>query len=50
MATVNYSKDAEVVKEEEFYLTEEEKQEGKKESFLGSKELRAWAKMPQPQL
>lgn len=36
MATVNYSKDAEVVKEEEFYLTEEEKQEGKKESFLGS--------------
>lgn len=36
MATVNYSKDAEVVKEEEFYLTEEEKQESKKESFLGS--------------
>ena len=34
MATVNYSKDAEV--EKEFYLTEEEKEEGKKESFLGS--------------
>lgn len=36
MATVNYSKDTEVVKEEEFYLTEEEKAEGKKESFIGS--------------
>ncbi len=36
MATVNYSKDAEVENEEEFYLTEEEKQEKKKDSFLGS--------------
>ena len=34
MATVNYSKDAAV--EKELYLTEEEKEEGKKESFLGS--------------
>ena len=36
MATVNYSKDAEVVKEDEIYLTEEEKAERKKESFVGS--------------
>lgn len=38
MATVNYSKDAEVYKEDELYLTEEEKEEAgkKKESFLGS--------------
>jgi signal peptidase I len=34
MATVKYSKDAAV--EKELYLTEEEKEEGKKESFLGS--------------
>lgn len=36
MAFVNYSKDAEVEREEELYMTEEEKQDGKKESFLGS--------------
>ena len=36
MATVNYSKDAEVVKEDEIYLTEEEKTDRKKESFVGS--------------
>lgn len=34
MATVNYSKDAEI--ENELYLTEEEKAAGNKESFLGS--------------
>ena len=34
MATVNYSKDATV--EKELYLTEDEKEEGKKESFVGS--------------
>lgn len=36
MAFVNYSKDAEVERVEELYMTEEEKQDGKKESFLGS--------------
>lgn len=36
MATVNYSKEAEVVKEDEIYLTEEEKADRKKESFVGS--------------
>ena len=36
MATVNYSKDADLQVENELYLTEEEKAEGKKESFLGS--------------
>lgn len=36
MAFVNYSKDAEVEREEELYMTEEEKQDRKKESFLGS--------------
>lgn len=36
MAFVNYSKDAEIEREEELYMTEEEKQDGKKESFLGS--------------
>ena len=35
MAIVNYSKDAELVKEE-LYLTEDEKQAHKKETFLGS--------------
>lgn len=36
MAIVNYSKDAEVETEDELYLTEDEKKEKKKESFLGS--------------
>lgn len=36
MAVVNYSKDAEVETEDELYLTEEEKNAKKKESFLGS--------------
>ncbi len=36
MAVVNYSKDAEVETEDELYLTEDEKKEKKKESFLGS--------------
>ena len=36
MAFVNYSKDAEVENEDELYLTEEEKNEKKKESFIGS--------------
>lgn len=36
MATVNYSKEAEVIKEDEIYLTEEEKTDRKKESFVGS--------------
>ncbi|UOE41922.1 signal peptidase I [Chryseobacterium suipulveris] len=36
MAVVNYSKDAEVEKEDELYLTEEEKSAKKKDTFLGS--------------
>ncbi|MDN5578175.1 MAG: signal peptidase I [Chryseobacterium sp.] len=36
MAFVNYSKDAEVEAKDELYLTEEEKNEKKKESFVGS--------------
>lgn len=36
MAFVNYSKDAEVEVKDELYLTEEEKNEKKKESFVGS--------------
>ncbi|MGA9212385.1 signal peptidase I [Kaistella sp.] len=36
LATVNYSKDAEVEKEEELYLTEEELVGKKKETFVGS--------------
>ncbi|ASW74404.1 signal peptidase I [Chryseobacterium piperi] len=36
MATVNYSKDVELEDENELYLTEEEKNEKKKDSFLGS--------------
>lgn len=36
MATVNYSKDAEIEDENELYLTEEEKNAKKKDSFLGS--------------
>lgn len=36
MAFVNYSKDPQVENEEDIYLTEEEKNEKKKESFLGS--------------
>ena len=36
MAIVNYSKDAEVEDENELYLTEEEKNSKKKDSFLGS--------------
>lgn len=36
MATINYSKDAEVEDQDELYLTEDEKNEKKKETFLGS--------------
>lgn len=36
MATVNYSKDAEVEDENELYLTDEEKTERKKDTFMGS--------------
>lgn len=36
MAFVNYSKDSELLVEDELYLTEEEKEEKKKDSFLGS--------------
>lgn len=36
MAFVNYSKDAEIQTENETYLTEEEKAEKKKETFIGS--------------
>ncbi len=36
MAFVNYSKDTEIEKEDELYLTEEEKSEKKKETFVGS--------------
>lgn len=36
MAIVNYSKDAEIETQDELYLTEDEKKEKKKESFLGS--------------
>lgn len=36
MATVNYSKDAEVEDENELFLTDEEKSEKKKDSFIGS--------------
>lgn len=36
MAVVNYSKDAEVEAEDELFLTHEEKEEKKKDSFLGS--------------
>lgn len=36
MATVNYSKDAELEDENELYLTEEEKNAKKKDTFLGS--------------
>lgn len=36
MATVNYSKDAEIEDENEIYLTQEEKEAKKKDSFMGS--------------
>ena len=36
MAFVNYSKDAEIEEEDTLYLTEEEKKEKKKDTFLGS--------------
>lgn len=36
MATVNYSKDVELEDENELFLTDEEKEEKKKDSFLGS--------------
>lgn len=36
MAVVNYSKDSEVEKEEDLYLTEEEKAAEKKDTFVGS--------------
>lgn len=36
MATVNYSKDAEIEDENDLYLTEEEKNAKKKDSFIGS--------------
>lgn len=36
MATVNYSRDAEIEDENEIYLTQEEKEAKKKDSFMGS--------------
>ncbi|MXS72388.1 signal peptidase I [Flavobacteriaceae bacterium W22] len=36
MATVNYSRDAEIEDENEIYLTQEEKEAKKKDSFIGS--------------
>lgn len=36
MAFVNYSKDSDLLVEDELYMTEEEKEEKKKDSFLGS--------------
>lgn len=36
MATVNYSKDAEIEDDNEIYLTQEEKEAKKKDSFMGS--------------